>query len=43
MKSPFRSLIRISAVLFAAVLLINFFGYYLTHVKSAEVDMITEA
>jgi len=36
MKSPFRKLIRISAILFAVVLLFNFFGYYLMHVKSAE-------
>ncbi|MBS1665787.1 MAG: response regulator [Bacteroidetes bacterium] len=43
MKSPFRRLIRISAILFAAVLLFNFFGYYLTHVKSAEGETVTEA
>ncbi|HVM87442.1 MAG TPA: response regulator [Puia sp.] len=43
MKSPFRKLIRISVVLFALVLLFNFFGYYLTHVKSAEDQEITEA
>src|SRR5579871_124315 len=43
MKSPFRKLIRISVVLFALVLLFNFFGYYLMHVKSAEDEEITEA
>jgi len=36
MKSPFRKLIRISIVLFATVLLFNFFGYYLMNKKSAE-------
>src|SRR5882672_3560635 len=36
MKSPFRKLIRISIVLFATVLLFNFFGYYLMHIKYAE-------
>lgn len=36
MKSPFRRLIRISIVLFATVLLFNFFGYYLMHIRSAE-------
>ena len=43
MKSPFRKLIRISIILFAAVLLFNFFGYYLMHVKSAEDEEIAEA
>jgi PAS domain S-box-containing protein len=43
MKSPFRKLIRISIVLFAVVLLFNFFGYYLMHVKSAEDEELTEA
>ena len=43
MKSPFRKLIRISVVLFALVLLFNFFGYYLTHIKSAEGEEVTEA
>jgi len=36
MKSPFRKLIRISIIVFATVLLCNFFGYYLMKVKSAE-------
>jgi PAS domain S-box-containing protein len=36
MQSPFRKLVRISVVLFATVLLCNFFGYYLMHKKSAE-------
>jgi len=43
MKSPFRKLIRISVVLFAVVLLFNFFGYYLMHIKSAEDEEITES
>ncbi len=36
MKSPFRKLIRISIVLFVVVILFNFFGYYLNHIKSLE-------
>ncbi len=36
MQSPFRKLVRISIVLFAIVLLCNFFGYYLVQKKSAE-------
>ncbi len=36
MKSPFRRLIRISIILFAAILLFNFFGYYLMHIRDAE-------
>jgi PAS domain S-box-containing protein len=36
MQSPFRKLVRISIVLFATVLLCNFFAYYLVHKKSAE-------
>ncbi|HEX3767915.1 MAG TPA: hypothetical protein VHT72_06025 [Puia sp.] len=36
MQSPFRKLVRISIVLFATVLLCNFFGYYLVNKKSAE-------
>ena len=43
MKSPFRKLIRISVVLFALVLLFNFFGYYLMHINSAENDKYIEA
>jgi PAS domain S-box-containing protein len=43
MKSPFRKLIRISAILFATVLLFNFFGYYLMHVKSAENEELVQA
>jgi PAS domain S-box-containing protein len=43
MKSPFRKLIRISAILFATVLLFNFFGYYLMHVKSAENEELIQA
>ncbi|HXB43858.1 MAG TPA: ATP-binding protein, partial [Puia sp.] len=43
MKSPFRKLIRISIVLFALVLLFNFFGYYLMHVKSAEDEALTQS
>ncbi len=36
MQSPFRKLVRISIVLFATVLLCNFFAYYLVNKKSAE-------
>jgi PAS domain S-box-containing protein len=36
MKSPYRKLIRIAIVLSVLVLLFNFFGYYLTHIKAAE-------
>jgi len=36
MQSPFRKLVRISVVLFATVLLCNFFAYYLVNKKSAE-------
>ena len=36
MQSPFRKLVRISIVLFAIVLLCNFFAYYLVNKKSAE-------
>jgi PAS domain S-box-containing protein len=36
MKSPFRKLIRIAIVLSVLVLLFNFFGYYLIHIKAAE-------
>ncbi|HTQ28219.1 MAG TPA: PAS domain S-box protein, partial [Puia sp.] len=43
MKSPFRKLIRISAILFATVLLFNFFGYYLMHVKTAENEELAQA
>ncbi|SRR5579871_333567 len=43
MKSPFRKLIRISVILFALVLLCNFFGYYLTHTKSTENRQLSEA
>ena len=43
MKSPFRKLIRISAILFVVVLLFNFFGYYLLHINSTQNDRFTEA
>jgi PAS domain S-box-containing protein len=36
MKNPFRKLIRISVILFASILLFNFFGYYLVHLKSTQ-------
>jgi PAS domain S-box-containing protein len=36
MKSPYRKLIRIAIVLSALVLLFNFFGYYLIHLKAVE-------
>jgi PAS domain S-box-containing protein len=43
MQSPFRKLIRISVVLFAIVLLCNFFGYYLVNKKSAENEEFVSA
>ncbi|MDO6434421.1 response regulator [Flavitalea sp. BT771] len=43
MKSPFRKLIRISVILFVLVLLFNFFGYYINHLKSLENRELTEA
>src|SRR5665213_2332192 len=43
MQSPFRKLVRISVVLFAIVLLCNFFGYYLGHKKSAENEQFVVA
>jgi PAS domain S-box-containing protein len=36
MKSPFRKLVRIAIVLLAAVLLFNFFGYYMIHLSSKQ-------
>ena len=41
MKSPFRKLIRISAILFALVVIFNFFGYYLQHINSRQNDHFT--
>ncbi len=43
MQSPFRKLIRISVILFSLVLLFNSFGYYLSHIKSAENKELSEA
>jgi PAS domain S-box-containing protein len=43
MNSPFRKLIRIAIVLSVLVLLFNFFGYYLIHLKSAENKESVEA
>ena len=43
MQSPFRKLVRISVILFAIVLLCNFFGYYLVHKKSAENEELATA
>jgi hypothetical protein len=43
MKSPFQKLIRISAILFVAVLLFNFFGYYLMHLNSTQNYRFIEA
>ncbi|MDP4247551.1 MAG: type IV pili methyl-accepting chemotaxis transducer N-terminal domain-containing protein, partial [Bacteroidota bacterium] len=43
MKSPFRKLIRISVVLFVLVLLFNFFGYYVNHLRSLENKELIEA
>jgi PAS domain S-box-containing protein len=43
MQSPFRKLVRISIILFSAVLLCNFFGYYLAHQKTAENEEVIAA
>ncbi len=43
MQSPFRKLVRISVILFATVLLFNFFGYYLANRKSAENEALIAA
>ena len=43
MQSPFRKLVRISIVLFATVLLCNYFGYYLVNKKSAENEELISA
>ncbi len=43
MKSPFRKLIRISVVLFVLVLLFNFFGYYINHIRSLENKELIDA
>src|SRR6202043_3077522 len=43
MKSPYRKLIRIAIVLSVLVLLFNFFGYYLIHIKSAENEESVDA
>ena len=43
MKSPFRKLIRISVILFVLVLLFNFFGYYINHIRSLESKELIEA
>src|SRR4051812_43450710 len=36
MNSPFRKLVRIAVVLLAAVLLFNFFGYYMIHLSGKQ-------
>jgi PAS domain S-box-containing protein len=43
MQSPFRKLIRISIILFAVILLYNFFAYYLVNKKSAENEELIAA
>jgi PAS domain S-box-containing protein len=43
MQSPFRKLVRISIILFAVVLLCNFFAYYLVNKKSAENEELIQA
>ena len=43
MQSPFRKLVRISVVLFAVILLCNFFAYYLVNKKSAENEELITA
>src|ERR1700755_1315692 len=43
MKSPFRKLVRISVVLLVLVLLFNFFGYYINHIRSLENKELIQA
>jgi PAS domain S-box-containing protein len=43
MKSPFRKLVRISVVLLVLVLLFNFFGYYINHIRSLDNKELIEA
>ncbi len=43
MQSPFRKLVRISTILFAIVLLCNYFAYYLGNKKSAENEELISA
>jgi PAS domain S-box-containing protein len=43
MQSPFRKLVRISTILFATVLLCNYFAYYLGNKKSAENEELISA
>jgi PAS domain S-box-containing protein len=43
MQSPFRKLIRISIILFAVVLLCNFFAYYIVNQRSAENEELITA
>src|ERR1700761_4393592 len=43
MKSPFRKLVRISVVLLVLVLLFNFFGYYINHIRSLENKELLES
>src|SRR5437762_797759 len=42
MKSPFRKLVRIAIVLLAAVLLFNFFGYYLIHLGTVQDEKMVQ-
>src|SRR5690242_13338258 len=42
MNSPFRKLVRIAIVLLVVVLLFNFFGYYLIHLKSRENEQLVK-
>jgi PAS domain S-box-containing protein len=42
MKSPVRKLVRIAVVLLAAVLLFNFFGYYMIHLSSKQNEQMVK-
>lgn len=42
MKNPFRKLVRIAIVLLATVLLFNFTGYYLIHLRSQENEQFVQ-
>lgn len=40
MKSPYRNSLRIAIILLAGVLLFNFFGYYIIHLKARENEQL---
>jgi PAS domain S-box-containing protein len=42
MKNPYRNSLRIAVVLLAGVLLFNFFGYYIIHLKARENEQLVQ-